>query len=95
VVPRSAQPEGPYRIGGHSFGGLVAYEVGRKLRASGAEVDQVILLDTYLARDGQRRPPADEVAAIAELATMNRLMQGAANGAAVDAADIDPDLAGG
>ena len=30
---RSKQPEGPYRIGGYSFGGIVAFEIARRLHA--------------------------------------------------------------
>ena len=32
---RSVQPQGPYLIGGFSFGGLVAYEMAQQLRQSG------------------------------------------------------------
>ncbi|MFL5541004.1 MAG: non-ribosomal peptide synthetase, partial [Longimicrobiaceae bacterium] len=35
---RAAQPEGPYHLGGWSFGGMVAYEMGRQLLAAGAEM---------------------------------------------------------
>lgn len=54
----------------------MAYEVARKLRSAGADVARVVLLDSYVARDGQDHPPADEIAAITELATMNRLIYG-------------------
>lgn len=39
------QPEGPYYLAGHSFGGSVAFEMGRRLEASGREVKFVALLD--------------------------------------------------
>ncbi len=42
---RSTQPEGPYRLGGHCFGGLVAYEVARRLQAAGETVERLIILD--------------------------------------------------
>ncbi|GAA3438562.1 alpha/beta fold hydrolase [Kutzneria kofuensis] len=70
---KAIQPHGPYLVGGHSFGGLVAYEVGRVLRAQGDEVAQVILIDTYLAEPGQPEPPADDVAIIEELWRMRTL----------------------
>jgi thioesterase domain-containing protein len=41
------QPEGPYYIGGYSFGGLVAFEMARQLRADGLEVAFLALVDTY------------------------------------------------
>ncbi|MEM9163053.1 MAG: alpha/beta fold hydrolase [Cyanobacteria bacterium P01_F01_bin.4] len=43
---RTVQPEGPYFILGHSFGGLVAYEMARQLHGQNAQVGLVALLDT-------------------------------------------------
>jgi amino acid adenylation domain-containing protein len=43
---RSVQPEGPYTIGGWSFGGTVAFEMARQLRTQGQEVEHLILIDT-------------------------------------------------
>ncbi|HXH10352.1 MAG TPA: amino acid adenylation domain-containing protein, partial [Alphaproteobacteria bacterium] len=42
---RSMQPEGPYLLGGHSFGGRVAFEMARGLERLGQKVQQLILLD--------------------------------------------------
>lgn len=47
---RRVQPEGPYRLAGHSFGGVVAYEMARQLRAAGDEVVQLVLFDSSLSR---------------------------------------------
>ncbi len=44
---RRLQPEGPYYLGGSSFGGLVAFEMGRQLTAQGQKVALVALFDTY------------------------------------------------
>ena len=44
---RKLQLEGPYFIGGYSFGGLVAFEMARQLRAGGQEVAFLGLVDTY------------------------------------------------
>ncbi len=44
---RRVQPEGPYRIGGYSFGGLVAYEMAQQLRAQDQDVSLLALFDTY------------------------------------------------
>ena len=44
---RGVQPEGPFLLGGYSFGGLVAYEMARQLFAGGEEVALLALLDTY------------------------------------------------
>ncbi len=43
---RALQPEGPYLLGGHSFGGLVAYEMTRQLHARGQRVSLLALFDT-------------------------------------------------
>ena len=43
---RAIQPEGPYYLCGHSFGGLVAYEVAALLKSSGADVGIVAMIDT-------------------------------------------------
>lgn len=40
-------PNGPYRVGGSSFGGLVAYEIARQLCQMDKQVDLVALFDTY------------------------------------------------
>lgn len=40
------QPRGPYYLGGSSFGGLVAYEMARQLRARGISVAFLALFDT-------------------------------------------------
>ena len=42
---RGVQPQGPYLIGGFSFGGLVAYEMAQQLRESGQEVALLVLID--------------------------------------------------
>ena len=41
----AAQPEGPYRLAGWSMGGLVAYEIARRLESLGRDVEQLVLLD--------------------------------------------------
>ena len=45
---RAAQPEGPYFLGGYSFGGLVALEMARRLMSAQEEVRALTLVDTYL-----------------------------------------------
>jgi len=42
---KAAQPEGPYWLGGYSFGGICAYEMARQLRADGDEVAFVGIVD--------------------------------------------------
>jgi acetoacetyl-CoA synthetase len=47
-VIRLVQPRGPYAIAGYSFGGLVAFEMARRLSAEGERVDTLALIDSYL-----------------------------------------------
>ncbi|AKT35905.1 type I polyketide synthase [Chondromyces crocatus] len=42
---RTRQPRGPYRVGGYSFGCLVAYEMAQQLRDVGETVDLLVLID--------------------------------------------------
>jgi thioesterase domain-containing protein len=42
---RQRQPTGPYRVGGYSFGGLLALEVAQQLRAAGEEVAALFLIE--------------------------------------------------
>ena len=57
---RSIQPHGPYRVGGWSFGGFVAFEIARRLFARGEEVQLVALLDTV--PPPRNDPPEDDEA---------------------------------
>jgi len=45
---RAVQPQGPYFLGGYSFGGLVALEMARRLVERQEEVRALTLVDTYL-----------------------------------------------
>jgi amino acid adenylation domain-containing protein len=51
---RNHCPRGPYSLAGVSFGGLLAFEVARQLRAAGDEVALLVLLDA-LRPNGLRR----------------------------------------
>lgn len=54
-ILQNVQPEGPYFLGGHSSGGLVAFEIAQQLREGGQEVALVAILDSEApVRD---RPP--------------------------------------
>jgi thioesterase domain-containing protein len=54
---RSFQPEGPYRLGDHCNGALVAFEMARQLRAQGQVVDPPILIGADVS--GAPRQPLD------------------------------------
>ncbi|UQS27201.1 acyltransferase domain-containing protein [Amycolatopsis thermalba] len=53
---REIQPQGPYRLGGWSFGGCLAYECARQL---GKPVELVFLIDTILPRPAEA--PAEDL----------------------------------
>jgi amino acid adenylation domain-containing protein len=44
---RQVQPHGPYRLGGHCYGGLVAFETARMLEELGEPVAALVLIDTF------------------------------------------------
>ena len=43
---RKVQPEGPYRIGGTSLGGIVAFEMAQQLHTLGQTTELLVLFDT-------------------------------------------------
>ncbi|WP_410583624.1 SDR family NAD(P)-dependent oxidoreductase [Amycolatopsis sp. lyj-108] len=57
---REIQPQGPYRLGGWSFGGCLAYETARRLSAAGERVDLVFMIDSILPLPAQGKA-ADEI----------------------------------
>lgn len=42
---RSVQPQGPYRLGGHCFGAIVAFEMAQQLLKRGEQVESLIVLN--------------------------------------------------
>ncbi|PCC73750.1 amino acid adenylation domain-containing protein [Nannocystis exedens] len=65
---RAAQPRGPYLLGGHSAGGVIAFELARRLIEGGERVDLVAMLDTATLALARRLVVAgdDDVFRIAE-----------------------------
>jgi len=55
---REVQPEGPYRLAGHSFGSLVAFEMAQQLVRAGERVELLAVLDT--PAPGVVEPPSYE-----------------------------------
>jgi thioesterase domain-containing protein len=56
------QPRGPYLLGGHSVGGLIALEMARRLRAQGQDVALLVLIDSRV-REQAHLPPQSETEA--------------------------------
>ncbi|MEY5097838.1 MAG: hypothetical protein RJA36_557, partial [Pseudomonadota bacterium] len=52
------QPQGPYLLGGWSMGGVIAFEMARRILADGKEVQLLALFDSELSRDGFKRRPS-------------------------------------
>jgi len=46
---RAVQPAGPYRLAGWSMGGVIAFEMARRLELDGVDVELLILLDAPFA----------------------------------------------
>lgn len=85
---RAAQPTGPYQLGGWSMGGIVAFEIARQLRATGAEVSLLAILDMpapgSIARSDRER--IDDATALAIYARKVELFSGQSLG--MDRADV-------
>jgi thioesterase domain-containing protein/aryl carrier-like protein len=56
---RNVEPEGPYRLGGWSMGGVIAFEMARQLVKQGQEVSWLALVDSRLQKI-DRDPAEDE-----------------------------------
>ena len=69
---RTIQPAGPYRIGGHSGGALIAFEMARQLREAGEEVSSLLLMDPPCLRGPEGEP--DETAGRA-VGRLGKLLQ--------------------
>ncbi|MDQ2898487.1 MAG: amino acid adenylation domain-containing protein [Acidobacteriota bacterium] len=72
---KTVQPNGPYHIGGGSFGGIVAFEMARQLEAAGDEVGLLALLDTYNFTYGQTISPAKRAYCYARFFSRKALRQ--------------------
>lgn len=57
---RQVQPHGPYRLGGWSMGGVVAFELARHLRSQGEQVEWLGILDIP-APGGVKREDRDRI----------------------------------
>ena len=58
---REIQPSGPYRLIGHSFGGMMAYEMANQLSLQGEKMELVALLDTGSPRVAMGRPTSRRI----------------------------------
>jgi thioesterase domain-containing protein/acyl carrier protein/NADP-dependent 3-hydroxy acid dehydrogenase YdfG len=45
-IIKKIQPQGPYYLAGHSFGGVLAYDIAQKLKLTGQKIQFLSLIDT-------------------------------------------------
>jgi amino acid adenylation domain-containing protein len=67
VLLREFQPQGPYYLGGWSFGGVIAFEMARRLERQGQTVALLAMIDSY-APLPDYNPPMDDESSIMSLA---------------------------
>jgi thioesterase domain-containing protein/NAD(P)-dependent dehydrogenase (short-subunit alcohol dehydrogenase family)/acyl carrier protein len=64
---REFQPQGPYLLGGYSGGGIVAFEIARRLTALGQEVGLLAFIDTF-----HPQMPARDITVFSRLERLSR-----------------------
>ena len=63
---RSVQPEGPYFLGGHCFGGVVAFEVAHQLERRGESVGCLVLVEARVPRSSPLRSDTSRAQRLAQ-----------------------------
>ncbi|MBP0011694.1 MAG: amino acid adenylation domain-containing protein [Roseofilum sp. SBFL] len=56
---KAVQSDGPYYLGGHSFGALVAFEMSQQLEAQGDRVARLVILDSPVPDALENKPNID------------------------------------
>jgi thioesterase domain-containing protein len=64
---RRVQPAGPYRLGGWSLGGVIAFEMARQLAAAGEEVALLALLDSSPSIAGGHGEMPDDISLLLDI----------------------------
>ncbi|HBB34601.1 MAG TPA: hypothetical protein DDZ80_15365 [Cyanobacteria bacterium UBA8803] len=62
---REIQPQGPYLLGGWSFGGVVAFEMAQQLHSSGEQVALLALIDSSAPHHNSQAMEVDTAATLA------------------------------
>ena len=73
---QAIQPHGPYLLAGHSFGGLVAYEMAQRLTEQQEEVRELLLIDSSCVVENKPAEQTQEIMALHELGNFFRRMKG-------------------
>jgi amino acid adenylation domain-containing protein len=79
---RGVQPEGPYYLGGYSFGGMVAFEMARQLQAQGQEVAMLAIIDSRSPTDINKLPAYEDDDAL--MLTLRAKVQASERGRKID-----------
>jgi amino acid adenylation domain-containing protein len=58
---RRIQPEGPYHLGGHGLGGVVAFEIAQQLKRQGQQVATLVLCESRAPGSGASLPETSRV----------------------------------
>jgi thioesterase domain-containing protein len=69
-------PDGPYLIGGYSFGGAVAFELAQQLVREGRQVALLALLDTHSPYEQRKIPDPDDPLLVSILVQSHARMDG-------------------
>ncbi|MGG2065340.1 non-ribosomal peptide synthase/polyketide synthase [Bacillus sp. S14(2024)] len=63
---KRVQPEGPYRLGGWSLGGAIAYKIATVLRNQGEEVELLVLMDSKVPSEQDHKTREDMLSYISK-----------------------------
>ncbi|NEQ08206.1 MAG: SDR family NAD(P)-dependent oxidoreductase [Moorea sp. SIO4E2] len=66
---QTVQPVGPYKLGGWSLGGLVAFEIAQQLHQQGQDVSKLVMIDSFAPTTVNISSEIDEVSLMADFAS--------------------------
>ncbi|HEU5229914.1 MAG TPA: amino acid adenylation domain-containing protein [Ktedonobacteraceae bacterium] len=74
---RKVQSEGPYLLGGWSFGGILAFEMAQQLRQQGQDISFLAIIDSVVPDHSQHSGHIDDVTFLAVIAVeLTRTLDG-------------------
>ncbi|WP_409485394.1 AMP-binding protein [Arsenicicoccus dermatophilus] len=71
---RAIQPEGPYHLAGHSFGGIVGYEMCRQLHAAGQQ-SRLVILDSFPPDPALQPAPVEGTSPVDRVKSVVRVLR--------------------